>query len=106
VQLFHAVRLAILAEEAGQPLPGDTLTVRTPTGGLHLYAVPAGVVLRSTAGERGNGLGWKFDTRAWGGYVVAPGSTTPDGRYEPRFRPVSRPGPTTRAGSRDYGVSR
>jgi hypothetical protein len=75
--------LAILAEEAGQPLPGDTLTVRTPTGGLHLYyAVPAGVVLRSTAGERGNGLGWKIDTRAWGGYVVAPGSTTPDGRYE------------------------
>jgi hypothetical protein len=75
--------LAILAEEAGQPLPGDTLTVRTPTGGLHLYyAVPAGAVLRSTAGERGNGLGWKIDTRAWGGYVVTPGSTTPDGRYE------------------------
>ncbi|MEC3974602.1 bifunctional DNA primase/polymerase [Amycolatopsis sp. H20-H5] len=75
--------LAVLADEAGESLPGDTLTVRTPSGGLHLYyAVPAGVVLRKTEGERGNGLGWKIDTRAWGAYVVAPGSTTADGRYE------------------------
>jgi hypothetical protein len=75
--------LAIIAEEAGQPLPGDTATARTPTGGLHLYyTVPAGVVLRNTEGDRGNGLGWKIDTRAWGGNIVAPGSITPDGRYE------------------------
>lgn len=75
--------LAALAAEAGQSLPGDTLTVRTPSGGLHLYyAVPADVVLRKTEGDRGNGLGWKIDTRAWGAYVVAPGSTTPEGRYE------------------------
>jgi hypothetical protein len=75
--------LAIIADEAGQPLPGDTATARTPSGGLHLYyAVPAGVVLRNTEGDRGNGLGWKIDTRAWGGNVVAPGSITPDGRYE------------------------
>lgn len=75
--------LAVVAEQAGQPVPGETLTVRTPSGGLHLYfAAPAGVPLRNTSGERGKGLGWKIDTRAWGGYVVAPGSTTPTGTYE------------------------
>jgi hypothetical protein len=43
---------------------GDTLTVRTS------------VI---------NGLGWLIDTRPWGAYVVAPGSVTPDGRYEYLF---------------------
>ncbi|HEY3477914.1 MAG TPA: bifunctional DNA primase/polymerase [Streptomyces sp.] len=75
--------LAVVADEAGRELPGDTLTVRTPSGGLHLYyRVPAGVVLRNTSGERGQGLGWKVDTRAWGGYVVGPGTVTDAGRYE------------------------
>ncbi|AGM10140.1 bifunctional DNA primase/polymerase [Amycolatopsis keratiniphila] len=74
--------LAILAEQAGEPVPGDTLTVRTPSGGLHLYfRAPDGVRLRNTGGERGNGLGWKVDVRAWGGYVVAPGSLATSGRY-------------------------
>ncbi len=78
--------LAIVAEQAGQPLPGDTLTVRTPSGGLHLYyRVPDGVTLRKTEGDRGAGLGWKIDTRAWGGYMVAPGSQTGDGVYEYLF---------------------
>jgi hypothetical protein len=75
--------LAVLADEAEQELPGDTLTVRTASGGLHLYyRVPGDVTLRNTAGEQGNGLGWKVDTRAWGGYVVAPGTVTTSGRYE------------------------
>lgn len=74
--------LAVVADEAGQELPGDTLTVRTPSGGLHLYyRVPGDVTLRNTSGERGNGLGWKVDTRAWGGYVAGVGTTTPAGRY-------------------------
>lgn len=74
--------LAVLADQAGQPLPCETLTVRTPSGGLHLYfRSPEGATLRTTAGEHGNGLGWKIDTRAWGGYVVAPGTTTRDGSY-------------------------
>ncbi|MFI5611341.1 bifunctional DNA primase/polymerase [Amycolatopsis sp. NPDC051903] len=74
--------LAMLATEAGEEVPGDTLTVRTPSGGLHLYyQAPDDVTLRSTAGERGNGLGWKVDTRAWGGYVVAPGTPIGTGRY-------------------------
>ncbi|MGC4891191.1 bifunctional DNA primase/polymerase [Micromonospora sp. DT227] len=53
-----------------------TYTVDTPSGGSHLYyRHPAsGPALRNTTGDRG-GLGWKVDTRAHGGYVVAAGST-------------------------------
>lgn len=64
--------LALLAEQHGQPWPGDTYTVGTASGGMHLYfAAPAGVELRNTAGA----LGWKVDTRAGGGYVVGGHST-------------------------------
>ncbi|WP_447006632.1 bifunctional DNA primase/polymerase [Saccharothrix isguenensis] len=74
---------AVICEEAGQPVPWETLTVDTPSGGRHLYfRAPRDVQLRNTQGATGNGLGWKVDTRSWGGYVVAPGSTTPTGRYE------------------------
>lgn len=74
--------LILLAEQAGQPPLPDTLTVATPTGGWHLYyQAPAGAELRNTEGEQGRGLGWKIDTRARGGYVVAPGSVTPEGVY-------------------------
>jgi hypothetical protein len=68
--------LAALAEHSGQALPADTLTVATPSGGVHLYyQAPEDIALRCTAGT----LGWKIDTRAHGGYVVAPGSVV-DGR--------------------------
>ncbi|MEV5353842.1 bifunctional DNA primase/polymerase [Streptomyces sp. NPDC052693] len=73
-----ATSLQALCERAGQVVP-DTYRVRTARGGVHLYfTAPAGVRLRSSA----NRLGPHIDTRAWGGYVVAPGSTTPDGAYE------------------------
>jgi Bifunctional DNA primase/polymerase, N-terminal len=63
--------LAMLCEALDQPLPVDTYTVRTGSGGTHLYfTTPAGVTLRNTAGR----LGWLIDTRAAGGYVVASGS--------------------------------
>jgi Bifunctional DNA primase/polymerase, N-terminal len=63
--------LAVLTEQAGQPLPLDTLTVATPSGGLHLsYHAPEGAELHTTQGERGHGPGWKIDTRAHGGYVL------------------------------------
>jgi hypothetical protein len=54
-----------------------TWTVATPSGGRHLYYrhPTSGPELRNTAGR----LGWKIDTRAHGGYVVAAGSTV-DGR--------------------------
>ncbi|MEU3835803.1 bifunctional DNA primase/polymerase [Streptomyces microflavus] len=67
-----------LCERAGQPVP-TTYRTRTASGGHHLYfTTPDGVRLGNTAGT----LAPLVDTRAWGGYVVAPGSTTPAGRYE------------------------
>ncbi|GAA4828346.1 bifunctional DNA primase/polymerase [Saccharopolyspora rosea] len=72
--------LAQLARGQGQPLP-DTYTVTTPSGGQHLYfrhPAEPGVELRNTSGT----VGPLIDTRAHGGYVVAPGSITPQGAYE------------------------
>ncbi|PWI15563.1 DNA primase [Streptomyces sp. Act143] len=67
-----------LCERAGQLWP-STYTVRTPSGGMHLYfTTPPGTRLTNTAGM----LAPLVDTRAWGGYVVAAGSTLPQGDYE------------------------
>lgn len=53
-----------------------TITSLTGGGGLHLvYAAPAGVALQNTTGKLGPGV----DTRANGGYVVAPPSMHPSG---------------------------
>ncbi|MFE7927740.1 bifunctional DNA primase/polymerase [Streptomyces sp. NPDC057456] len=72
-----AANFAALCERARQAVP-DTYRVRTARGGEHLYFTqPPGIRLHSTAGR----LAKKIDTRGWGGYVVAPGSTTPDGTY-------------------------
>lgn len=82
--------LAMLCEQARQPLPLETFTVRTRRGGTHLYfAAPAGADLGNTAGR----LGWKIDTRAQGGYVVGPGSFVdlPDGRGT--YRALHAPAP-------------
>lgn len=68
--------LAVLAERAGQPYPVNTRIVATPSGGRHLY-FHAPRPLPSTAGR----LGPMIDTRATGGYVVAPPSRTVAGRY-------------------------
>nr|SBO91666.1 hypothetical protein BN4615_P1180 [Nonomuraea gerenzanensis] len=69
---------ALLCQRADVSVQWETLQVRTRRGGLHLYyTAPSGARLPSTTGS----LGWLIDTRAWGGYVVAPGSTVtlPDG---------------------------
>ncbi|MEU0780580.1 bifunctional DNA primase/polymerase [Streptomyces sp. NPDC006173] len=72
-----AASLQALCERAGQTLPA-TYQVRTPSGGQHLYfTAPSGARLGNTA----NRLGHHIDTRGWGGYVVAPASTTPEGSY-------------------------
>ena len=43
--------LATLCERHGQPWPGVTFTVATPSGGTHLYyTAPDGAGLRNTAG--------------------------------------------------------
>ncbi|MFZ4296898.1 bifunctional DNA primase/polymerase [Streptomyces cinereoruber] len=74
IEVFTAV-----CERAGHPVPAGTYTVRTGRGGLHLYfTAPEGKRLRGSAGR----LGWKVDTRAWGGYVVAPGSVVNRRPYE------------------------
>jgi hypothetical protein len=69
--------LAMLAAAAGAEVPTDTYTVTTP-GGCHLYfRAPDGVALRNTAGS----IGWRIDSRANGGYVVAAGSVREQGMY-------------------------
>ncbi|WP_439675751.1 bifunctional DNA primase/polymerase [Embleya sp. MST-111070] len=70
--------LYLLAAQAEQPYPGGTFTVATASGGQHLYFLaPDGIELRNSTGK----LGWKIDTRAHGGYVVAPGSVTGAASY-------------------------
>ncbi|MFF3228878.1 bifunctional DNA primase/polymerase [Nocardia suismassiliense] len=70
--------LALLAARAGEVVPTDTFTVATPTG-LHLYfRAPTGLALRNTTAK----LGWRIDTRAHGGYVVAAGSIVRNGNYQ------------------------
>lgn len=61
-------------EAAHGELP-KTLTVVTPSGGRHHYFKGQG---KSTVGTLGEGL----DTRATGGYVVAPGSTIDGKAYQ------------------------
>lgn len=73
-----ATTFAALCERAGHAVP-DTYRVRTASGGTHLYFTAAhGVRLANTAGV----IAPLVDTRAWGGYVVAAGSTAPAGPYE------------------------
>jgi hypothetical protein len=97
--------LARLAEQAGQPYPGDTYTVRSPSPGAHLYyQVDEDCALRNTIGL----AGWRIDSRGAGGFIVAAGSLRPDGVYSvarrlpiaplpdwlvPLFTPPPRPKP-------------
>lgn len=82
--------LAVLAERHSQPLPVDTHTVATCSGGTHLYYQhPAGPQLRNTAGT----LGWLVDTRAHGGYVLAAGSTVAGRPYTTRWHADPAPLP-------------
>ncbi|MCJ0868911.1 bifunctional DNA primase/polymerase [Streptomyces sp. AP-93] len=81
-----AENFTALCERAGQAVP-TTFRTRTPSGGSHLYfTAPSGIRLGNTAGK----LGPLIDTRAHGGYVVAPGSSTAAGMYE-----VTDPAPVT-----------
>jgi hypothetical protein len=67
-----------------QPWP-DTLTVTTPSGGLHLYwRIPRGLRIRSLAGA----FGPLVDVKSAGAFIVAPTSAKPTGEYR-------RTGPTT-----------
>ena len=69
--------LTHLEHSRGQALPA-TWTVATPSGGRHLYyRQPDDQPLGNTAGKAGPGI----DTRARGGYVVAPPTATAAGSY-------------------------
>jgi len=58
-----------LCSEHGQPVPA-TFTVRTPSGGYHLYFTVSDASVRNSAGR----LGPLIDVRGAGGYVVGPRS--------------------------------
>ncbi|GAA1500849.1 hypothetical protein GCM10009760_63000 [Kitasatospora kazusensis] len=92
---YHS--LALLAALNGSPNPAEdaaTLRVRTPSGGLHIwYRSPQGLRLLSSGGSSsGRALAWQVDIRAHGGYIIAPGTTTPAGTYQP-LGPVRTPAP-------------
>lgn len=75
--VFEKVRIF---EEANRLVLLPTLTVRTPSGGLHFYyRMPEGIDIRNSASKLGEGV----DVRANGGYVVFAGSVRADGKkYE------------------------
>ncbi|PWI15278.1 DNA primase [Streptomyces sp. Act143] len=79
--------LALLAAYRGEKNPAqdeDTLRVRTPSGGLHVWYRTPDAATRyrcSTGSGRNTALAWQVDVRAEGGYIVAPGTRTPQGVY-------------------------
>lgn len=73
--------LATLARQHGFTVPA-TVTVRTPTGGRHLWFTgPADTTVPNSVGTPGRGLALGIDVRGAGGYLVGPGSITNAGRY-------------------------
>lgn len=77
--------LALLCRLRRAPLltadPPETYSVRTPSGGLHLwYRVSDGGQWRMDSRGR---LGWQIDIRADRSYAVAPGTRTRTGVYTP-----------------------
>ena len=80
--------LAVLTRRAGAT-PDETFSVDTASGGEHrYYLAPEGAVVRNTTGF----LGWRVDTRAAGGMVVAAGSVRRVGG-RPRYYTVVNPSP-------------
>ncbi|MFF7183009.1 bifunctional DNA primase/polymerase [Streptomyces sp. NPDC008121] len=83
---FHT--LAVLAALRNQRNPAtdpDTLRVRTPSGGLHIWYRETGARRWqcSTGSASGRALAWQVDVRAHGGYIIAPSTHTTAGPYTP-----------------------
>lgn len=73
-----------MASEGGWD-PATTPMVGTPSGGVHIYwSAPPDGGIRNSTGR----LAPHIDVRADGGYVIAPGSTLPDGRSYDLLDPV------------------
>lgn len=79
--------LALLAALRGQQDPAhdtNTLRVRTPSGGLHVWYRNTHPTVRyrcSTGSSPKAALAWQVDIRAHGGYIVAPSTRTVKGAY-------------------------
>ena len=74
---YGAQQLAGILREMGRTWP-DTLTVRTPSGGWHLYfGAIRGREIRNSASR----IAPKVDVRGCGGYVIGPGSVVDSGQY-------------------------
>ncbi|MFF9490410.1 bifunctional DNA primase/polymerase [Streptomyces sp. NPDC014676] len=79
--------LALLAALRGEQDPAhdtDTLRVRTPSGGLHVWYRTTQPTVRyrcSTGSSPKVALAWQVDIRAHGGYIVAPSTRTAKGAY-------------------------
>jgi hypothetical protein len=86
-----AASLERLCRASGQPYPGGTYTVDTPSGGCHLYFTAPAMPVRNSAGR----IAPLIDIRADGGYVVGAGSRIGARCYAPRgdFLPLTLPFP-------------
>lgn len=80
--------LALLAALRHQPSPAEddnTLRVRTPSGGLHIWyrnTTPQTRYRSSTGSSPKVALAWQVDVRSDGGYIVAPATRTAAGTYQ------------------------
>ncbi len=74
-----ATSLAELCQRSAQAYPSNTFTVTTPSGGTHLYFLSPATGIPNSASR----LGPLIDTRADGGYVLAPGSRVGGRAYTP-----------------------
>lgn len=82
---FHTIGVLAALRGFGSPADDETtLRVRTPSGGLHVwYRAYGGHRWQCSTGSGGRALAWQVDVRAHGGYIVAPGTVTEAGVYEP-----------------------
>ncbi|MGI5255526.1 bifunctional DNA primase/polymerase [Actinacidiphila glaucinigra] len=92
--------LALLAAYRRQINPVDdeqTLRVRTVSGGRHIWyrRTLEDPLFKSSTGSGRTALAWQVDIRATGGYIVAPATLTPAGRYT-RVGEATLPAPLPR----------
>ncbi|MEU8718452.1 bifunctional DNA primase/polymerase [Streptomyces sp. NPDC048663] len=87
--------LAALRHQASPAEDGETLRVRTPSGGLHVWYLNLNPETRyrsSTGSSPKIALAWQVDIRSDGGYIVAPATRTTAGTYT-RVGKARRPAP-------------
>ncbi|MGW7445034.1 bifunctional DNA primase/polymerase [Kitasatospora sp. NPDC054795] len=83
---YHTLALLAALRRAPDPTTDEeTLRVRTPSGGLHIWYQDRTDrrFACSTGSSAGRALAWQVDVRAHGGYIVAPGTVTAAGTYTP-----------------------